>query len=162
MEEDPDDHAYSAADLTLITDSPPLVQDPLLLPDQEGRRLEETLQKLETFLTIMGFNQSSVLGFLLSWTVFLLVGVALPVFMLEYFNCSNCDKYQIEAFELDIVASQVCLASVSLICVAHDLRKYGIGKFLFVDRCSGRMSRFRDEYINQIKVWHFFAYPYYL
>ena len=114
--------------------------------------LDETLQRLESFLCVLGFNQSSVLSIVLSWTMFFAVGVLLPVVVLELSNCEGCDKYQIKDFELDIVALQACLAAVSLLCLSHNLRKYGIRKFLFVDRFSGQMVRFRDEYVDKITV----------
>lgn len=114
--------------------------------------LDETLQRLESFLCVLGFNQSSALSIVMSWTVFFAVGVLLPVLVLELSNCEGCNKYQIKDFELDIVALQACLAAVSLLCLSHNLRKYGIRKFLFVDRFNGQMVRFRDEYVNKITV----------
>lgn len=54
------------------------------------------------------------------------------------------------AFELDCVVSHACLAGVSLLCLSHNLRKYGIRKFLFVDRYTGRMARFHDQYVAKI------------
>ncbi|KAH7570459.1 hypothetical protein JRO89_XS05G0109700 [Xanthoceras sorbifolium] len=114
--------------------------------------LDQTLEKLETFLSFLGFNQSSVLSFVLSWSAFIVIGVLLPVVILELSNCPGCEKGQIKNFELDMVASQACLAAVSLLCLSHNLRKYGIRRFLFVDRYRGQVSRFRNQYIQQIKV----------
>ncbi|KAB1207799.1 hypothetical protein CJ030_MR7G010003 [Morella rubra] len=123
-------------------------------PQQEEQNgethLDQTLRKLEKFLTFLGFRQSSWWCSALSWTAFVVIGVALPVVVLELSDCSGCEKYQIKGFELDIVASQACLAAVSLFCLPHNLRKYGIRKFLFVDRFSGQMARFHDYYIKQI------------
>ncbi|KAL6983855.1 hypothetical protein U1Q18_017229, partial [Sarracenia purpurea var. burkii] len=112
--------------------------------------LDQTLQRLQLFLALLGFNQSSALSSGLSWVAFSLIGVALPVAVIEVSNCSDCDVYQIKEFEVFIVASQACLAAVSLLCISHNLRKYGIRKFLFVDRYSGQMARFSDEYIQKI------------
>ncbi|KAG5521897.1 hypothetical protein RHGRI_034203 [Rhododendron griersonianum] len=114
--------------------------------------LDKNLQKLELFLALLGFDQSSALRFGASWIAFLLIGVALPLAALELFNCSDCEKYQIKIFEVEIVASQSCLAAVSLLCLSHNLRKYGIRTFLFVDRCSGQMNRFGDQYTQKISV----------
>ncbi|KAL6983850.1 hypothetical protein U1Q18_017224 [Sarracenia purpurea var. burkii] len=114
--------------------------------------LDQTLQRLQLFLALLGFNQSSALSSGLSWVAFSLIGVALPVAVIEVSNCSDCDVYQIKEFEVFIVASQACLAAVSLLCISHNLRKYGIRKFLFVDRYSGQMARFSDEYIQKILV----------
>ncbi|XP_059308416.1 uncharacterized protein LOC132059707 isoform X1 [Lycium ferocissimum] len=112
--------------------------------------LDKTLQKLELFLTLLGFNQSSVLSFVLSWVFFLLLGVVLPVVILELNNCPGCESGQIKSFELDILISQALLAAASLLCLSHNLRKYGIRKFLFVDRYSGHMERFSEQYHKKI------------
>ncbi|KAK9934429.1 hypothetical protein M0R45_021574 [Rubus argutus] len=143
-------------------DVPPSNTTPLLDSSQnnhqEERQLEikdtqldQTLQRLESFLTLLGFSQSSLFSFALSWFAFVVIGVLLPVLVLVIFNCSDCDKYQIEGFELVIVGSQACLAAFSLLCLSHNLRKYGIRRFLFVDRYTGHMVRFRNDYIKQIQ-----------
>ncbi|KAK4721339.1 hypothetical protein R3W88_011572 [Solanum pinnatisectum] len=128
---------------------------PLLKPQENGNRnhdvddtdLDKTLQKLELFLTLLGFNQSSVLSFVLSWIFFLLLGILVPMVMLEV---SNCQNPQIKSFEFDILVSQALLAAASLLCLSHNLRKYGIRKFLFVDRYTGHIERFSDQYHKKI------------
>ncbi|CAA0830130.1 Protein of unknown function (DUF3537 [Striga hermonthica] len=62
----------------------------------------------------------------------------------------GCEKGQIKSFEIDIVISQACLAASSLICLLHNLRKYGVRKFLFVDRYSGYVERFSGQYVQKI------------
>ncbi|KAL3339334.1 hypothetical protein AABB24_028117 [Solanum stoloniferum] len=128
---------------------------PLLKPQENGNGnhdvddtdLDKTLQKLELFLTLLGFNQSSVLSFVLSWIFFLLLGILVPMVMLEV---SNCQNPQIKSFDFDILVSQVLLAAASLLCLSHNLRKYGIRKFLFVDRYSGHIERFSNQYHKKI------------
>lgn len=151
------------ADIQINAEESP-TQTPLLVPIQnnnhnhqvpqqeqnEETQLDQTLKKLETFLTLLGFNQSSWLSIALSWIAFLLIGVVLPVVALEQSKCSGCELYQIKNFELDIVASQACLAAVSLLCLSHSLRKYGIRRFLFVDRFNGKMAQLHDDYVKQI------------
>ena len=120
--------------------------------EDEDDDLGQTLQWLETFLTLLGFNQSSTRSLVLSWIVFLTVGLVIPVTVLELGHCKDCERYQYKSFELNIVVSQACLAGVSLLCVSHNLRKHGIRKFLFVDQLSGRMGRLKAQYIQQISV----------
>ncbi|GLT80971.1 hypothetical protein SLA2020_523800 [Shorea laevis] len=133
----------------------PAVQVPLLnsnnYQENQGTDLDQVLHRLEKFLTFLGFKQSSALSFLLSWVGFVVVAVLLPVLMLEFSQCCGCEKYQITNFELDIVASQTCLVAISLLCLLHNLRKYGIRKFLFVDRSCGHVASLNDLYINQSK-----------
>lgn len=120
--------------------------------EDEETQLDQTLRRLETFLAILGFKQSSVLSFALSWTAFMVVGVVVPLVALHFCDCSDCDKYQITDFEMDVVAFQACLAAVSLVCLSHNLRKYGLRRFLFVDRYSGQMACFHNDYVKQISV----------
>ncbi|KAF8080796.1 hypothetical protein N665_0922s0010, partial [Sinapis alba] len=103
-----------------------------------------------TFLTLLGFNQSSTRSLVLSWVVFLTIGLVVPVTVLELGHCEGCERYQNKSFELNIVVSQACLAGVSLLCVSHNLRKYGIREFLFVDQLCGRMGRLKGHYMQQI------------
>ncbi|XP_050205263.1 uncharacterized protein LOC126655234 [Mercurialis annua] len=121
------------------------------LPDQEAD-VDQSIAGLELLLTFLGFSQSSVPSYLISWTVFVLIGVLLPVIILELPKCSGCDKYQIKDFELEIVASQACLAAVSLGCISRNIRKYGVRKFIFVDRRNSLiLGRFSHQYAQQIK-----------
>ncbi|KZV44096.1 hypothetical protein F511_10767 [Dorcoceras hygrometricum] len=114
--------------------------------------LEETLYGLGLFLSLLGFNQSSVLSFVLSWGAFLVIGVLLPLVMLELSNCNGCEKGQIKNFEIGIMICQASLAAASLACVSHNLRKYGVRKFLFVDRYSGHVERFNQQYARKIST----------
>ncbi|KAK8691558.1 hypothetical protein V6N13_075064 [Hibiscus sabdariffa] len=117
-----------------------------------GDDLDDSLEILERFLTFLGFNQSSLLSFSLTWAAFTVVGVLVPVLALELSKCDGCEMYQIKEFEMDIVASQACMAAVSLFCVSFNLRKYGLRRFLFVDRYGDQMSRFTDLYVKQISA----------
>ncbi|KVH95669.1 Protein of unknown function DUF3537 [Cynara cardunculus var. scolymus] len=122
--------------------------------EEEGRtHLDKSLQRLNFYLCLLGFDQSSVIRCVISWVMFLVIGVAIPVVVLLLTtNCLSCDLYQINGFELVIVASHACLAAVALLCLSHNLRKYGIRKFLFVDQYSGHVERFSKEYIQKISV----------
>lgn len=133
-------------------EQPPPPENENVVVVDEDDDLSLTLKWLETFLTLLGFNQSSTRSLVLSWIVFLTIGLVLPVTVLELGHCLGCEKYQYKSFELNIVISQACLAGVSLLCVSHNLRKHGIRKFLFVDQLSGRMGRLKAQYIQQILV----------
>ncbi|GKV06929.1 hypothetical protein SLEP1_g18746 [Rubroshorea leprosula] len=61
--------------------------------ENQGTDLDRVLDRLEKFLTFFGFKQSSALSFLLSWADFVVVEVLLPVLMLEFSQCSCCEKY---------------------------------------------------------------------
>ncbi|GAB4840577.1 hypothetical protein Ancab_021346 [Ancistrocladus abbreviatus] len=116
--------------------------------------LDKTLQRLDFSLSFLGFHQTTLMSFGLSWVAFLLVGVGVPVVILELCSSSGHEKYQVRDFEFDVLASQASLGAVSLLCLSYNLRKYGIRKFLFVDRYSGHIARFMDKYIQRIRKSH--------
>ncbi|KAG6634984.1 uncharacterized protein LOC122280566 isoform X2 [Carya illinoinensis] len=116
----------------------------------DDTQLDHSLLRLETFLRIFGFCQFSFISFTLSWVSFLLLGVALPLALIERSYCSDCEKYEIKSFEIEILVSESLVAASSLLCISHNLRKYGVKKFLFVDRYHGNMAQFREEYLQKI------------
>ncbi|KAK7319064.1 hypothetical protein RJT34_03776 [Clitoria ternatea] len=118
--------------------------------EEEGTGVEESLARLERFLTLLGFKQDTKFSFFVSWTVFAAVGVVAPLVALSKCDCRECEKYEIQIFEMVIVAFQVALAAVSLRCLSHSLCKYGLRRFLFVDRLYGQMHCFHRDYVAQI------------
>ncbi|PIN03137.1 hypothetical protein CDL12_24342 [Handroanthus impetiginosus] len=120
-------------------------------PDWE---LDRSLTTLENFLGLLGFCQYSFLRAAFSWLAFFLFCVALPLFAIEFSRCAGCDKVEIESFELEILVSRAVVAAVSLLCISRNLRKYGLRKALFVDRCHGHMTQFRKQYIEKIRVFY--------
>ncbi|KAL6280931.1 hypothetical protein ACE6H2_017812 [Prunus campanulata] len=118
--------------------------------NDDDAKLDHSLHSLETFLRLFGFCQYSFLSFSLSWLAFLLVGVALPVVLIEVSYSSSSEKYQIKKFELQILISESLVAAISLVCISYNLRKYGIRRFLFVDRYHGHKLQYREEYIQKI------------
>lgn len=125
-------------------------QDHQHLPQENNDNDEETqtplddvLARLEALLTLLGFNQSSLLSFTVSWTTFAAVGVVVPLLALQVYDT---DKNQIKSFEIGIVAFQTCLAAVSLICLSHNLQKYGLNRFLLVDHHAAHMPCFHHDF----------------
>ncbi|XAR50309.1 hypothetical protein NMG60_11004596 [Bertholletia excelsa] len=117
----------------------------------QDSQLDKYLNKLEFFLRFFGFCQYSLLSALVSWFAFAVIGVIVPVLLIEYSHCSNCEKYQIRVFELEILVSQMLLAGISLLCISHNLRKHGVWSLLFVDRYRCHLVQFRDLYIQKIR-----------
>ncbi|KAK0608637.1 hypothetical protein LWI29_033681 [Acer saccharum] len=60
---------------------------------------------------------------------------------------------ELKNVDLVIVASQSCVAAVSLLCFSYNFRKNGNWRFLLVDRYSGQLATFRNRYIQQIQVF---------
>ncbi|KAH6768984.1 zinc finger CONSTANS-like protein [Perilla frutescens var. frutescens] len=141
---------HENAPLLKISDEIHQSDSPGVRENEKETLLDKSLQRLDLFLYLLGFNQCTVLSFLVSWGVFLVFGVLLPVVMLELSNCPGCEKGQIKSFEIGIVVSQASLAASALLCLSHNLRKYGVRKFLFVDRYNGYVERFSGQYVQKI------------
>lgn len=114
--------------------------------------VDKTLARLELFLNILGFNPRSVLYSVICWTVFFTLGVAVPLTALWMCDCSECEKYELRGCEMVIVTFQATLAAVSLLCLSHCLKKFGLRRFLFVDRYTRHVACFHRDYVNQISV----------
>lgn len=112
--------------------------------------VDKSLARLELFLNILGFNPRSILSSIICWSGFFTLGVAVPLVALWMGDCSECEKYELSGCEMVIVAFQASLAAVSLLCLSHCLRKYGLRRFLFVDRYTGHIAAFHRDYVNQI------------
>ncbi|GAB2269709.1 hypothetical protein Dimus_004631 [Dionaea muscipula] len=121
----------------------------------DSPEVDRSLRRLESFLRLFGFCQYSALSSSLSWLSFLAIGVVVPFLIIELYFCSGdgastCDKYQVKSFEIEIVVSEAVVGAVSLVCISHNLRKYGVKKFLFVDRFHGSVIQFHHEYVKTI------------
>lgn len=149
----------ASVQVPLMADNPSSSSD-----DLKDTVLDKHLAKLESFLRVFGFCQDSFFSTILSWLAFALIAVLLPLWSIYYAYCSNCEHYQIRTFELEIFTSQAIVAGISLLCISHNLRKYGVRKLLFVDQCHGHTSQFRQQYIQKIQVstFHFIIYLYFL
>lgn len=78
--------------------------------------------------------------------------------LIVYSFCSDCSRYQIRRFEIEILVSQAIVAAISLLCVSHNLRKYGVRKLLFVDHYDAYAVLYRQLYIHKINVSSNFVY----
>ncbi|XP_073282374.1 uncharacterized protein [Primulina huaijiensis] len=128
------------------------VQVPLL--EDRDAELDKSLKSLEAFLGLLGFCQYTWLRATLSWIAFILLAVGLPLLAIEFSRCSGCERYEIQDFELEILVFRALVAAVSLLCVSGTLRKYGVRRALFVDRCHGHLAQFREQYIQKIRVFY--------
>ncbi|CAI9754667.1 unnamed protein product [Fraxinus pennsylvanica] len=134
----------------------PSTQVPLIEPHpiESDPELDKSLKTLENFLGLIGFRQCTVIGTALSWLVFVLLVFALPLLSIQFSYCSNCEKYEIKSFELEILASQTVVAAISFLSISYILRKYGVRKLLFVDHCHGHLAKFRHLYLQKIRVFY--------
>lgn len=137
----------------------PQVEIPLI-EDQEQKDetsilLDESINKLYTFLRYLGFNHTSLYYTALSCFSFFMLSIIAPLLIIFY---SDCDKFQIRFFEIEILVFQAIAAAVSLFCISHNLRKYGLKILLFVKH--HYHQHLIHNYVDKLYVSIcFFVYP---
>lgn len=110
----------------------PLIEEQEEEKDETLVLLDESIHKLYNFFKILGFNQTSLFNTSLSCLSLFTLSIILPLLIIFYADCSDCDKFQIRFFEIEILVFQAMAAAVSLFCISHNLRKYGLKILLFV------------------------------
>ncbi|GAA0170371.1 guanyl-nucleotide exchange factor [Lithospermum erythrorhizon] len=152
--------SQNSCPLPMSTPQAPLIDDQdskhNLVQPQNDVVLEQSLNILETVLNFFGFFQISIFTTLLSWVVFISLAIALPVLRANFLHCSHCEKFEIQTFDLQVAVFQAISAAISLVCISHNLRKYGLRKLLFVDRHHGYVYQFREQYMQRIKIFYRF------
>ncbi|KAJ0968987.1 hypothetical protein J5N97_021864 [Dioscorea zingiberensis] len=150
----------AAPEIQVVFDDQPAVPAPAVpvpapaVPDPTARhsQLEVALHRLELFLASLGFYQTaSPLSIIISYSAFLLLGIATPIIYL-YFSCccgSSCHRYQIQRFELWVFIFEVVLAGVSLGGISTNLFKHGTRRLLFMDE--NPVERFQEKYARPIQ-----------
>ena len=110
----------------------PLIEDQEEEKDETSLLLDESIHKLYTSFKYLGFNHTSLYHTSLSCISFSILSVIVPLLIIFYSYCSDCDQFQIRFFEIEILVFQTIAAAVSLFCISHNLRKYGLKILLFV------------------------------
>uniref|UniRef100_A0A0C9RYS6 TSA: Wollemia nobilis Ref_Wollemi_Transcript_2398_1635 transcribed RNA sequence n=1 Tax=Wollemia nobilis TaxID=56998 RepID=A0A0C9RYS6_9CONI len=146
------------SDLEIHLDSQtPDIQKPLLCniisptSRSEEAEIDPELGRLERLLLFLGLDQSTSPRAAFGCFLFLWLGVAVPAVTLWATACRNCGKYEVMKFEVIVQISGTGLAAVSMFCMAHNLRKYGLRKFLFVEFHHPHV-RFRYDVKSQIRA----------
>ncbi|KAH9300694.1 hypothetical protein KI387_012277 [Taxus chinensis] len=149
--------ANGIRDPEIQVDSPEAeTEKPLLLkyvtpttPRLEEAEIDPALARLGRLLFFLGIDHSTPLRAVFGFFLFVSLGIAVPVVTLRATACKDCRKIEVTKFEVMIQISGSCLAAVSMLCMAHHLRKYGLRKFVLVE-VQHPLVRFHYDFKNQI------------
>ncbi|KAK4802065.1 hypothetical protein SAY86_000268 [Trapa natans] len=125
------------------------------------------LRAFEYCLRWMCVDQSTLWKAGLSWSVFFLLTVAVPLASLFGLRCySTCDDDHRRPYQAVVQASLSVFATISFICLSRWARKYGLRRFLFLDKISDATDHVRRGYAKQLQsslmLWSFFILPCFL
>ncbi|KAJ0647625.1 hypothetical protein HanRHA438_Chr15g0691591 [Helianthus annuus] len=99
----------------------------------------------------------------LSWSIFFFLTICVPVLSHLAFQCSTCDYNHRRPYDLIVQSSLSVLSAVSFLSLLSFSRKYGLRRFLFLDKMSYVSDEVRRGYSDQLhramKFFYAFVIP---
>lgn len=130
---------------------------------------EDSYHEAATELNLKGFksgitawiflDQSNLWRKGLSWSVFFLLAIAVPMISHFAFSCSGCDQDHRRPYDAIVQASLSIFATLSFLSLSSFSRKYGFRKFLFLDKLYDESHRVQQAYTFQLHVSPQFSFP---
>lgn len=97
-------------------------------------------------------DQSNPWKAALSWLIFFIFTVGLPMLSHIVYQCSTCDDSHQRPFDMIVQLSLSICSTLSFINLSSFARKYGLRRFLFLDKLSDVSAKVRDGYSEQLHV----------
>ncbi|KAL8205709.1 hypothetical protein R6Q57_009260 [Mikania cordata] len=139
-----------------------------LIPKQKdiSRTISSAHDEFHSFrswLRWMCVDQTTVWTFCVSWLVFIIFTIIIPVFSHFYLACSDCDNRHARPYDSHVQLSLSTIATLSFICLSRFVRFYGLRRFLFFDKLCNESDTVRKGYTEQLhsslKILFIFVAP---
>ncbi|CAN6921404.1 unnamed protein product, partial [Brassica oleracea] len=101
--------------------------------------------------TVLWFDKSSRGTALLSWSVFFLLVVGVPIISHFVLVCSDCDFHHRRPYDAVVQLSLSIFAGISFVSLSYWSRKFGMRRFLFLDKLLDVSDKVRIEYEAEIQ-----------
>lgn len=127
----------------------------------EANNFSEFGVELKSFTNCLKWvcvDQSNIWKAFLSWSIFLLLAVGCPLVSHFVFLCSTCDTNHQRPYDAVVQLSLSVFAAISFISLSSWSRKYGVNRFLFLDKLPYESDKVRRGYAVQLRVCFFFLY----
>ncbi|KZV51232.1 hypothetical protein F511_05889 [Dorcoceras hygrometricum] len=86
-----------------------------------------------------------------SWSLFFLLNIAVPIVSHFIFYCSDCDTVHQRPYDAVVQSSLSLFAAISFVCLTSFGRKYGLRRFLFLDKMCDESEKVRQGYAQQLQ-----------
>ncbi|XP_021766813.1 uncharacterized protein LOC110731280 [Chenopodium quinoa] len=127
----------------------------LLLPKSHKQTLQyedDELKSLRLFLTWACVDQSNPWKTSLSWSVFFLFCIGVPILSHFVLYCSTCkDEDHLQPFDSIVELSLSAISILSFLNLTKFARKLGLRRFLFLDKLYEESDRVRFGYSIQLQ-----------
>ncbi|VVB12106.1 unnamed protein product [Arabis nemorensis] len=105
-----------------------------------------------TFMSlVLWFDQSNRTTALLSWSVFFLLVVIVPMISHFLLVCSDCDFHHRRPYDAVVQLSLSIFAGISFVSLSIWSRKFGMRRFLFLDKLWDASDKVRIGYEAEIQ-----------
>ncbi|XP_061340763.1 uncharacterized protein LOC133287218 [Gastrolobium bilobum] len=109
-------------------------------------------EELRSFRSCLYVDQSNVWKACLSWSVFFSLAFIVPVLSHFLLDCpTTCDADHNRPYHIPVQISLSVFATLSFITLSRWDRKYGLSKFLFLDKVSDESLKIQRGYAEQIQ-----------
>ncbi|XP_009385545.2 uncharacterized protein LOC103972887 [Musa acuminata AAA Group] len=109
-------------------------------------RADDELKSFRFCLRWMCVDQSNAKHAVVSWSIFLLLSVFVPIASHFVFSCAPTRR----AYDVVVQLSLISASSLSYLCLSAFVRRYGLRRFLFLDKLVGASERVREGYMDQL------------
>lgn len=110
------------------------------------------VKRLKSALAWLFLDQSNLWRAGLSWSLFFILTIVVPLVSYLVFSCSACDSTHQRPFDAIVQLSLSVFATISFISLSSFARRYGVRKFLFLDRLCDESDKVQQGYTLQIHV----------
>lgn len=109
-----------------------------------------------SFLIWVLLDQSNIWRSIVSWSIYTLLAIGVPLLSHFVFHCTDCDEKHTRPYDSIVQLSLSTFATLSFLSLSSFTRKYGLRRFLFLDRLCDVSQKVQKGYSAQVHVCSFF------
>lgn len=109
------------------------------------------LKSFGSCLSWVCLDQSSLWKAGFSWSVFFLLAVGSPLVSHFVLLCSDCDNKHRRPYDALVQLSLSVFAAISFVCLSCWARRYGLRRFLFLDKLGDLSEKVRHGYERELQ-----------
>ncbi|KAJ4976115.1 hypothetical protein NE237_001221 [Protea cynaroides] len=110
----------------------------------------DELCSFRSCLKWMCVDQSSIWRACLSWSLFLLLSIIVPLLSHFVLACSTCDARHSRPYDSVVQLSLTVVTTLSFFCLSRIVRRYGLRRFLFLDKLCEESEKVGQGYTEQL------------
>lgn len=112
----------------------------------------DELRSFRRWLKWMCVDQSDTWSTCLSWFVFIVFTIVVPCLSHFLLACADCDATHDRPYDNVVQLSLSGVAALSFICLSGFVKKFGLRRFLFLDKLCDESETVRKGYMQQLHV----------